>query len=143
VIGSGLADGAGAPSAPPRGDAPGGTAVCTSYAAAGGQPPSLVLATPPPGSPPPLTTPGVTASPADASQIDVAPAGGALVRPQSAPGVGGTGYFLVTGEGVKFSVPAANVAALGYRTGSAAALPSSLLALLPTGPALDLQPMRR
>ena len=141
VVSSGLADGAGAPPAPPDGYAPGSGAVCASYGAAGGRPPRVVFATPPPGSPP-LATPGVTASPADASQIDVGRGGGALVRPQTAPGVSASGYYLVTSVGVKFSVPAANVAALGYRTGSAAALPASLLALLPTGPALDLQPMR-
>jgi type VII secretion protein EccB len=143
VVGSGLADGAGAPPAPPSDFAPGGAAVpCMDYASAGGTAPRLVFATPPAGTAPALGTPGVTASPEGAGLISVAPAGGALVRPQSAPGVGGSSLFLVTATGVKFPVPAANVAALGFRAGQAAALPAALLGLLPTGPALDLAPLR-
>jgi Type VII secretion system ESX-1, transport TM domain B len=48
----------------------------------------------------------------------------------------------VTDAGVKFPVPSADVAALGYRAGQAAPLPAALLGLLPTGPALDLAPLR-
>ncbi len=109
------------------------------YAGAGAASPLLVFATPPVGVPPALGMPGVSAGPAGADLISVVPNGGALVRPQAAPGVGGSSLFLVTDAGVKFPVPSATAAsALGYRAGQAAALPAALLGLLPTGPALDL-----
>jgi len=73
----------------------------------------------------------------------VAPGGGALVRPQAAPGVGGNSLFLVTDAGVKYPVPSATAAAaLGYRASKAARLPAALLGLLPTGPALSLPALR-
>jgi ESX secretion system ATPase EccB len=143
AAGAGLADGAGAPSAPPADFAPGGGVVpCMDYASAGTSAPSLVFTTPPMGTPPTLGALGVTASPQSADLINVVPDGGALVRPQAAPGVGGASLFLVTDAGVKFPVPPANVAALGYRVSQAAPLPAALLGLLPTGPALDLPPLR-
>ncbi|HEY2579880.1 MAG TPA: type VII secretion protein EccB [Streptosporangiaceae bacterium] len=143
TAGAGLADGSGAPPAPPADFAPaGGTVPCMDYAGAGGTAPRLVFATPPTGTPPALGTPGVTTSPQGAGLISVAPDGGALVRPQVAPGIGATSLFLVTDAGVKFPVPPADVAALGYHADQAAALPASLLGLLPTGPALDLTPLR-
>lgn len=87
--------------------------------------------------------PGVSGSPRNASLVRVAPDGGALVRPQAAPGVSGNSLFLVTDAGVKFPVPSAStLLALGYRAGRAAGMPAALLGLLPTGPALDLPPMR-
>ena len=95
-----------------------------------------------PAQPPAVGTPGVTASPQGAALISVAPGGGALVRPQVAPGVGGSSLFLVTDAGVKYPLPAAEAAALGYRASEAAALPAALLGLLPTGPALDLPALR-
>ncbi len=140
VAGQALAGGAGAPPAPPADDAaPPPSVPCMDYAGAGVAPPLLVFATPPVGVPPALGMPGVSAGPAGADLISVVPNGGALVRPQAAPGVGGTSLFLVTDAGVKFPVPSATAAsALGYRAGQAAALPAALLGLLPTGPALDL-----
>jgi len=140
-----LADGTGVPAVPPAGFAPGGSAVpCIEYAGAGTPgTPSLVFASPPPGAPPALGTPGVTASPQTADLIFVEPGRGALVRPQPAPGASGATMFLVTSAGVKFSVASGSAAtALGYSAGRAAVLPSALLALLPTGPALDLPAMR-
>jgi hypothetical protein len=51
--------------------------------------------------------------------------------------------YLVTGTGVKFPVPSTSIAtALGYQATSAARLPAALLALLPTGPPLDLAPLQ-
>lgn len=138
-----LPDSSGVPPAPPAVFAPGGGAVpCTLYPGAGAATPGVVFAVPPPGRPPVLTTPGVTASPEGADLISVAPGDGALVRPQAAPGVAGNSLFLVTDTGVKYPVPTADVAALGYRSGAAASLPAALLGLLPTGPALDLPPLR-
>jgi hypothetical protein len=102
-----------------------------------------VFATPPAGAPPVAGALGVTATPEAANQIKVAPGGGALVRPQAAPGVAGDAEFLVTGLGVKYAVPSATAAtALGYAAGTAQRLPATLLALLPTGPPLDLAPLQ-
>jgi type VII secretion protein EccB len=144
VLPSGLADGTGVPSAPPRGFLPGSAAVpCMDYPASGGTAnPNLVFAAPPAGQPPAVGTPGVTASAQGAALISVAPGDGALIRPQVAPGTGGSSLFLVTDTGVKYPLPAAEAAALGYRASEAAALPAALLGLLPTGPALDLPALR-
>jgi type VII secretion protein EccB len=142
AAGAGLADGAGAPSAPPADYPPGGgMAPCMDYAAAGTSASHLVFTAPPVGTPPTLGASGVTESPQSADLINVVPDGGALVHPQAAPGVGGASLFLVTDAGVKFPVPSADVAALGYRVSQAAPLPAALLGLLPTGPALDLAPL--
>jgi type VII secretion protein EccB len=142
-VGAGLADSSGGPAAPPADFAPaGGNVPCMDYAAAGGTSPALVFAVPPAGQPPALGAPAVTASTTGAGLISVTPDGGALVRPESAPGVAAGSFFLVTDAGVKFPLPSANVAALGYSTRRAAWLPSALLGLLPTGPALDLAPLR-
>jgi type VII secretion protein EccB len=140
-----LADGAGAPPRPPTGFQPGGPgAPCIEYPGPGSpRLARLVFAVPPAAAPPALGTPGVSASPQTADLIKVVPDGGALVRPQSAPGTSGNSMFLVTDAGVKFPVPSASAAtALGYRAGQAAALPAALVGLLPTGPALDLPALR-
>jgi type VII secretion protein EccB len=143
VAAAGLADGSGTPPSPPADFAPGsGTVACMDYAGRGGTAPQLVFATPPVGTAPALGEPGVTSSPEVAGLISVAPDGGALVRPEVAPGVGATSLFLVTDAGVKFPVPSPDVAALGYSVGQAAPLPAALLDLLPNGPALDLAPLR-
>jgi type VII secretion protein EccB len=143
IVRQSLPDTAGAPTSPPSPDAIGPGLPCMDYDAVGGLPPRLVFAEPPPGMPPALDTPGVTGSPQTASLIYVAPGAGALVGSQAAPGVDGDSMYLITDAGVKFPVPSASAAtALGYRAGRAVAMPASLLALLPTGPALDLAPMR-
>jgi type VII secretion protein EccB len=144
VVPSGLADKVAVPSAPPRDYLPGAGAVpCAEYSASGGTAPRLVFAVPPAGQPPAVGTPGVTASPEGASLISVAPDDGALVRPEIAPGSGGSSLFLVTDTGVKYPLPATEATALGYRAGRADPLPAALLGLLPTGPALDLPALRR
>lgn len=74
------------------------------------------------------------------NRITVRPGGGALVHVLGAGGgeVGDT-LYLVTDTGMKYRLPAADsLKALGYSEGEAQALPSSLLAMLPTGP--DLTP---
>ncbi|MEU5641338.1 type VII secretion protein EccB [Streptomyces milbemycinicus] len=74
------------------------------------------------------------------NRITVRPGGGALVHVLGAGGgeVGNT-LYLVTDTGMKYRLPAADsLKALGYSEGEAQALPSSLLAMLPTGP--DLTP---
>lgn len=142
LVSQDLADGVGAPASPPADFTHVGGTPCVVYQAAGGSAPLLVFAVSPPGAAPALTAPGVRPSPAGAGAITVAPGNGALVRAQDAPGAGGGSYFLVTEEGVKFPLAAADIKALGYRAGSAALLPAGLLGLLPTGPALDLPSLR-
>jgi hypothetical protein len=71
----------------------------------------------------------------------VPPGGGVLVRALAADGgtAGGT-HYLVTDTGTKYRVPSASdLAALGYSAAQAVALPSPLLAMLPTGPDLSAQ----
>jgi type VII secretion protein EccB len=138
-----LPDGSPAPHSPPPGFATGGKSLCMDYPAAGGTAPALVFAQPPAGSPPGVGLTAVSVSPQGANLITVAPGGGALVRPQAAPGIGGSSLFLVTDAGVKYPVPSATAAtALGYRASKAARLPAALLGLLPTGPALSLPALR-
>jgi hypothetical protein len=116
---------------------------CADYPATGGNTPTLVFAAPLSGAPPAQGLTDVTVSPETASLIEVGPDGGALVRPQAAPGVSGDALFLVTDAGVKYPLPSATEAAeLGYRARLAARLPAGLLGLLPTGPALDLSALR-
>jgi type VII secretion protein EccB len=80
----------------------------------------------------------------EADVISVAPGGGALVRTRPGSGTGGGTVFLVTSGGVKYPVPSSSaVAALGYQSSQEARLPAALLALLPTGPSLDLAPLER
>jgi type VII secretion protein EccB len=128
----------GAPLSPPKGFTPGGQqAPCVSYAGSGGSP-ALVYAAPPAQSPTAPVVSDVTTSPQNADIIDVVPGGGALLRPQTAPGVSGSSFYLVTDAGVKYPVPSSEVTSLGYTAGEAARLPAALLGFLPTGPALSL-----
>jgi type VII secretion protein EccB len=142
MVSQSLPDGtaAGAPAASPRGVTPArGQVPCVDFPGSGRSVPALVYAAPPTGAPPGQGMTGVTASPQSAGLIKVVTGGGALFRPQAAPGTDGSALFLVTDAGVKFPVPSATqVAALGYRAGQAARLPAALAGLLPTGPALNL-----
>jgi hypothetical protein len=115
---------------------------CMDYAASGGSAPELVYAAPVAGAPPAQGMADVTVSPECAGLIAVAPGGGALVSPQTAPGVSGSSLVLVTGAGVEYPLPLTAAAALGYRASQAARLPAALVSLLPAGPALDLPAMR-
>ncbi|MDH6697379.1 type VII secretion protein EccB [Streptomyces sp. MAA16] len=90
------------------------------------------------GRPAQATTEGLTAACVTVNRIVVPPGGGALVHALGADGsnVGST-LYLVTDNGVKYRVPSAEaLKALGYTTGQAQRLPSSLLAMVPTGPDL-------
>src|SRR5262249_27678297 len=142
VVRRDLADAKGAPSAPPRRYSGPGLP-CIDYPPGAAATPTLVFAPPLASAALPAAMPGVSASPQTANLISVSPDGGAWIRPQAAPGVGGDSLFLVTDVGVKFPVPTASAAlALGYSAGRAVPVPAALLGLLPTGPALDLTPMR-
>ncbi len=74
-----------------------------------------------------------------ADQVGVPPGGGMLARTLPAPGVLGSGLYLVVDSGAKYPVAGSAAAqALGYPPAAAAAVPAGLLALLPTGPVLRL-----
>jgi type VII secretion protein EccB len=140
-----LPDGTGAPAAPPAAAGPAtAQAPCIYYPGGTAAPQAaLVLAATPPGDPPGSAALDVTVTPQVADRIMVAAGGGALVRPQAAPGVPGDSLFLVTGTGVIYPVPSARAAAaLGYPASGAETLPAPLLGLLPVGPALNLAPLQ-
>jgi hypothetical protein len=74
----------------------------------------------------------------EADKVVVPPGGGLVVRDLPAPGVGTGTLFLVTDLGVKFPLASDGVAGtLGYGGVTPVLVPSTLLAFLPTGPALD------
>jgi type VII secretion protein EccB len=143
-----LPDGAGVPPSPPSAATPsaggrGGLVPCIAYPGTGGMPPMLLWSTAVGGSPPDLNAPGVTAGTNDADLVNVASGGGALVQPLTPTGAPDGPPYLVTGDGDKFAIPTADeIAALGYQANKAAKLPAALLGLLPTGPPLDLAPLR-
>ena len=68
-----------------------------------------------------------------------------MVDPAGWPGAttAGTTTYLVTDEGIKYSLATAEAkAALGYSDVTPVLIPAALLALLPTGPALDIAAAR-
>jgi len=74
-----------------------------------------------------------------ADVVDVAPGAGLLARTRPAPGVPGAGVYLITEAGAKFPVADGDAAeALGFSVDAAELVPAELLALLPTGPVLDI-----
>jgi type VII secretion protein EccB len=73
-----------------------------------------------------------------ADEVYVPPGTGVMVHEQVAPGSNGPAEYLITDAGEKFPVPSADaVKALGYGGLSTQSVSATLLALLPTGPALD------
>jgi type VII secretion protein EccB len=139
-----LPDGTGDPAGLPDGATPPTTSdvPCIAYPGTGGVPPDLEWAAPPGGLAPDLQAPGVTGAVTDADLVSMASGGGALVQPVTATGAGAGPLYLVSAAGVKFAVPTTNAAtALGYQASQAAALPATLLGLLPTGPSLNLAPL--
>ncbi|MBK1787789.1 type VII secretion protein EccB [Prauserella cavernicola] len=82
---------------------------------------------------------GVTRDGRVADLVDVTPGAGMIARTRPAPGVPGAGVYLITEAGAKFPVADAEAAeALGFSVDGAALVPAELLALLPTGPVLDI-----
>lgn len=74
-----------------------------------------------------------------ADAVDVMPGAGLVARTRPAPGVPGAGVYLVTEAGAKFPVASGKAAdALGFSVDTAVLVPADLLALLPTGPVLDV-----
>lgn len=82
---------------------------------------------------------GVTRDGRVADLVEVTPGAGLIARTRPAPGVPGAGVYLVTEAGAKFPVADEKAAeALGFSVAAAQLVPAELLALLPTGPVLDL-----
>ncbi len=99
---------------------------------------TLVAAPEPPGAPDSDAV-GISRDGRVADAVEVTPGGGMLARTQPAPGVSGIGIYLITEAGAKFPVASSEaVEALGYSVESAEPVSAELLALLPTGPVLDL-----
>jgi type VII secretion protein EccB len=79
-----------------------------------------------------------------ADRVAVPGGRGALVAALTSPGSTAPGSeFLVTDQGIKYQLPRTNLAnvatSLGYGDVKPLAVPASILALIPTGPALDPQ----
>lgn len=82
---------------------------------------------------------GVTRDGRVADLVEVTPGAGMIARTRPAPGVPGAGVYLITEAGAKFPVADAEAAeALGFSVDAAELVPAELLALLPTGPVLDV-----
>jgi type VII secretion protein EccB len=82
---------------------------------------------------------GVTRDGRVADLVEVMPGAGMLARTRPAPGVPGAGVYLITEAGAKFPVADGEAAeALGFSVDAAELVPAELLALLPTGPVLDI-----
>ncbi|SHH05712.1 type VII secretion protein EccB [Streptoalloteichus hindustanus] len=78
-----------------------------------------------------------------ADQVRVAAGAGALVVGQPAPGVRAGTKYLITDVGIKFPLPSDEVTrALGYDGSAPVPVPTSVLAFVPTGPALDPEAAR-
>ncbi|MCP2259316.1 type VII secretion protein EccB [Streptoalloteichus tenebrarius] len=83
-------------------------------------------------------------SPRTATEVYVPGGAGALVAEQPAPGVGVGGVHLLTDTGSRYPVPGEEaVKSLGYGGVTPKPVPSTLLALFPSGPALDPARARR
>ncbi|MFF9571425.1 type VII secretion protein EccB [Streptomyces sp. NPDC014685] len=82
--------------------------------------------------------PGISASSGTADLFAVRPGGGALVTALSSAGTG-TAHYLVTETGAKYPVPGGKktLEQLGYGTEQSVPVPSAVLGMLASGPALD------
>ncbi len=78
-----------------------------------------------------------------ADRVQVPPGGGALVMGQSAPGVETGTVYLITDLGVKYPLGGDEViSALGFGQAARLPVPTTVLAMFPTGPALNSQAAR-
>jgi type VII secretion protein EccB len=117
----------------------GGT-LCVRHTFGDGHPgPQLVLTTDRRAGAFPVTRTGPDGpDPRGADRVVVEPGAGALVRAQPGPQLPGDTLYLVTDLGLKFPLATPAVAAsLGYARVAPVDVPATLLALVPTGPALD------
>ncbi|MGC4983039.1 type VII secretion protein EccB [Streptomyces sp. DT193] len=128
------------PSGPPRLVEPAGRQdLCANVEPTVGGPETSVAVVTTLDASPAVAPEGVRAACSPVDAIAVRPGAGAVVRALAAGGgeLGDTTY-LVTDTGVKYRMPSGQaVADLGYGGTEPAALPSTLLEMLPTGPDLD------
>ncbi|WP_239340974.1 type VII secretion protein EccB [Frankia sp. CiP3] len=97
--------------------------------------PEVVLAQP---SSPAVATAAASAGGGGSVRVAVPPGGGLLVRDLPVPGATDGTLYLITDLGLRYPLPSKEVAAkLGYNSATSLPVPSLLLGLLPTGPALD------
>ncbi|WP_329303842.1 type VII secretion protein EccB [Streptomyces sp. NBC_00659] len=138
--GTGDTDSAQWPSGPPRLVEPAGRQdLCANVEPTDGGPATSVAVVTTLDASPAVAPEGVRAACSPVDAIAVRPGAGAVVRALAAGGgeLGDTTY-LVTDTGVKYRMPSGQaVADLGYGGTKPAALPSTLLEMLPTGPDLD------
>ncbi|SDT74593.1 type VII secretion protein EccB [Actinoplanes derwentensis] len=92
------------------------------------------------------TVTGVTTGATDsrvADMVQVPPGSGVLVAGQAAPGVPSGTTYLITDLGIRYPLPSAEVvAALGYEGVATVPVPTTVLAMLPSGPSLDPEAAR-
>jgi type VII secretion protein EccB len=92
----------------------------------------------------PLPVGAAGSGPPVADEVFVPPGSGALVRDEPAPGAAQGTEYLVTDQGVRYPLGGADAArALGYGGVTPTPVPSTVLALLPVGPLLDLASARK
>ncbi|WP_239377497.1 type VII secretion protein EccB [Frankia sp. Cj5] len=124
-------------SQPTSGSRPGESVPCVRqrFTDSGPAQPEVVLA--------PLSSPAVATAAASAAgggsvRVAVPPGGGLLVRDLPVPGATDGTLYLITDLGLRYPLPSKEVAAkLGYNSVTSLPVPSLLLGLVPTGPALD------
>ena len=115
-----------------------GDSVCTSFAEGGGPPTLALTAVPPRPGGELRTASGAFDVPASVDWVAVPPGRGAVVEALAGPSAPGGALSVVTDLGVRFPVPARDVlTVLGYRDIAPSRLPAALVALLPSGRALD------
>jgi type VII secretion protein EccB len=97
-------------------------------------------ATPLPEGARPVAIPAATRPMPSADQVFVPPGGGALVRDQPAPGADPGTVYLITDQGVRYPLGGLDAArTLGYGATRPVPVASTVLALFPTGPLLDVR----
>jgi type VII secretion protein EccB len=126
--------------APQPVDGASGQVPCTQLRFGSNQGPATRVAFVNPGRLPQAPTSGTPATGTDQDpvQVNVAPGGGMLALELAAPGVTSGTRYLVTDLGVRYPLPSSDVAdLLGYGGVAPTPVPSTILALLPTGQPLD------
>lgn len=88
-------------------------------------------------------SPAVPGNSQVADRVVVAPGSGMLVRQEAPAGEAEPRIHLITDLGVKYALTADVAKKLGYDAAGAVAMPSTVLDLIPTGPALDPEAARQ
>lgn len=90
-----------------------------------------------------LPRPAVSGNSQVADRVVVAPGSGMLVRQEAPAGEAEPKIYLITDLGVKYALTEDVARKLGYDAAGAVAMPSTVLDLVPTGPALDPEAARQ